>query len=176
MVARLTRWLFAIWRRLWPCCVALDGGVVEDQRIPADVPAFEPGPPHAGAHPLDDQVAFEFGDSADDDHNGPAQRAAGVELFSEADVLDVEPVELVQHLEEVLHRPGDPVGGPDQHDVELAAAGIAHHGIESWPAGLRAADRVGILLDDLIAALLGHLVQVVELRFGVLVEGADPHI
>ena len=153
-----------------------DGGAIEDQGFPTDVPAFKLGPPHAGSHSLDNETAFEFGDRPDDDHNRPAQWAAGVELFSEADVFDVEPVQLVQHLEEVPHRPGDPVGGPDQHDVELAAAGIAHHGIESWPAGLRSTDRVGILLDDLIAALLGHLVEVVELRFGVLVEGADPHI
>src|ERR1035438_3141062 len=33
--------------------VALDCGVVQDQRISTDVLAFEPGAPHAGAHPLD---------------------------------------------------------------------------------------------------------------------------
>ena len=68
--------------------VSLDCGVVQYQRIAADVLAFEPGAPHAGAHPLDDQVAFQFGDGADDDHDGPAQRAAGIDIFPEADVLD----------------------------------------------------------------------------------------
>ena len=68
--------------------VLLDGGVVQYQRSSADVLAFEPGAPHAGAHPFDDQVAFQFGDGADDDHDGPAQRAAGIDIFPEADVLD----------------------------------------------------------------------------------------
>jgi hypothetical protein len=34
--------------------VSLDGSVVEDQRISADVLVFEAGAPHAGAHSLDD--------------------------------------------------------------------------------------------------------------------------
>jgi hypothetical protein len=68
-----------------------------------------PGAPHAGAYPLDDQVAFQLGDSADDDDDGPAQRSAGVDVLPEADELDLQPVQLVQNIEEVLHRPGDSV-------------------------------------------------------------------
>src|SRR5664280_2820987 len=89
--------------------VSLDGGMVQLQWIAADVPAFEAGAPHAGADPLDDQIAFQFGHRADDHHDSPAQRAAGVDLLAEADVLDVEPAQLVQHVKEVLHRSGDPV-------------------------------------------------------------------
>ncbi len=129
----------------------------------SDVPAFETSAPHAGAHPLDDQVAFELGDGADDDDDGAAQRAAGVDLFAEADELDAEPVQLVEHFEEVPDRAGDPIGSPDQDHIEAAAAGIPHHLIETRPARLRAADPVCILLHDLIAALSGHLAQVVQL-------------
>ena len=68
--------------------IAKDGFTIEIERPAADVTSFEPGAPHAGAHPLDDQVAFEFGDGADDDDDGPAQRAAGVDLLAEADELD----------------------------------------------------------------------------------------
>jgi len=68
---------------------------------------FEPCAPHAGAHPFDDQVAFEFGDGADDHHNGAAQRAARVDLLTEADELDVQSIELVEHLQEVPRRAGD---------------------------------------------------------------------
>src|ERR1022692_3606821 len=78
--------------------VTMDGGAVEDQGLPSDVPAFELGPPHAGAHPLDDEAALEFSDCTDDDHNGPAEWAAGVDLFAEADELDVHPVKLIQQL------------------------------------------------------------------------------
>jgi hypothetical protein len=88
---------------------SLDGEVIEDQRSSADSLSFEPGAPHAGAHPLDDQVTFQFGDSTDDDYDGPAQRAAGIDILPEADVLDLEPVKLVEDIEEVFHRPGDPV-------------------------------------------------------------------
>jgi hypothetical protein len=54
-----------------------DGDSIEDQGLPSDVSTFELGPPHAGAHPLDDQAAFEFGDCADDYDDRPAQRPAG---------------------------------------------------------------------------------------------------
>jgi hypothetical protein len=53
--------------------------------IAADVLAFETGAPHAGAHPFDDEVALQLSDGADDNHDGPAQRAAGVDLFAETD-------------------------------------------------------------------------------------------
>ena len=56
---------------------------------------FEPGAPHAGAHSLDDQTAFQFCNRSDDDHDGPAQRAAGVDVFPEGDVLDVQTGEFI---------------------------------------------------------------------------------
>ena len=42
------------------------------ERPSADVAAFEAGSPHAGADALNDQVAFELGDGADDHYDGPA--------------------------------------------------------------------------------------------------------
>ena len=133
---------------------ALAAAAVEQDRLPIefeppapDVPAFEPGPAHAGSDPLDNQVAFELGDGPDDDDNGAAQRAAGVDLLAEADELDVEMVQLVKHFEEVFHRAGNPVRGPDQDHFEATAAGILHaarpprnhHGIrdggDGFPAG-----------------------------------------
>ena|ERR1035441_5025726 len=52
--------------------VSKDGDSIEYQGFPANVPTFELGPPHAGAHPLDDETAFELCDGADDDHDRPA--------------------------------------------------------------------------------------------------------
>ena len=153
-----------------------DGVPIERERLPSDVPAFEFGAPHPGPYPLDDQVALELGDGPDDDHDSSAERSAGVDLFAEADELDVEPVQLIEHLQEVLDRPGDTIRSPYQDDVEASPAGIPHQGIESRTLGFGPTDPVGILLNDLIATLLGHLVQVVELGLGVLVEGGDSHI
>ena len=107
--------------------VALDGGTVKYQRLAADLLTFETGAPHTGAHPLDDQAAFEFRDGADDHNDGPTQRTGGVDVLSERDVFDVDPVEFIQNIEEVLRRPGDPIGCPNQDDVESARAlGKAH--------------------------------------------------
>ena len=58
-----------------------DGATIYVQRPASDMPALELGAPHAGAHPLDDQVAFQLGDGADDDHHRPAQRAARCRYF-----------------------------------------------------------------------------------------------
>ena len=74
---------------------AQDGGAIEDQGFPSDVPAFELGPPHAGTHSLDNEAALELGDGADDNHDRSSQRTAGVDLLPEADELDVELVELI---------------------------------------------------------------------------------
>jgi len=53
--------------------VAQDGFAIEIECRTADVPAFEPGPAHAGANSLHDQIAFELGDGSDDhdDWRGP---------------------------------------------------------------------------------------------------------
>ena len=51
---------------LTTAAVEIDGCLVQLQRPAADALSFEPGAPHAGAHSLDDQVAFEFCDRADD--------------------------------------------------------------------------------------------------------------
>src|ERR1019366_8967199 len=86
-----------------------DCGPVEIKGSASDVAAFEASAPHAGAHSLDDQVAFQFGDGADDDHDSPAQRTTGVDVLPERDVFDLQPAEFVQYFEEVFYRPGDPV-------------------------------------------------------------------
>ena len=156
--------------------IAEDGFAVEFQGPAADVASLEAGAPHPGADPLDDEIAFEFGDGGDDHVDGTPQWAAGVDLLSEADELDAVAVQLVKHFEVMLHRAGDPVRGPDQNDVEASAACVRHHGIKSRPAGLYAGDFVCELGNDLQAALSRHLTQVVKLGLGVLIDAGDPHI
>ena len=69
-----------------------------------------------------------------------------------------------------------PIAGPDQHHIEAAAAGIDHQLIEPRPAGPGAGDLVGVLVHDLVAALLGQLAQIVQLAFRVLVQSRHPQI
>ena len=39
-----------------------DSNPVDLEWTLADMPALQPGPPHAGAHPFDDKVALQLGD------------------------------------------------------------------------------------------------------------------
>ena len=82
--------------------VFLDSCVIEYQWVAADVLAFVACAPHSGAHAFHYKVAFEFGDGADDDNDSPSQRTGSVDVLSEADVFDVEAVELVEDIEEVF--------------------------------------------------------------------------
>jgi hypothetical protein len=144
---------------------------IKNQWLAPDLPPFEPSTAHAGPDPLDDQVTFQLGDSADDDHDRPAQRTAGVDLLSEADELDVDPIQLVEDFQKMPHRTCDPIASPDQDNVELPAARIPHQIVEARPAGFNPADPVRVFSNDLEAALSGHLTQVMDLRLRVLIDG-----
>jgi hypothetical protein len=134
-----------------------------------DTPAFELRSPHAGTNTLDNKVTFELGDGSDDDHHRSAQWSTGVDVLAEADELDVEMGQLVEHFQEVPRRTGDTIEGPDQHDVEVTAAGIGEQPIETWTLRLGATDLVGIFLNDLEATLCGHRAQIMGLGLGMLI-------
>ena len=78
--------------------VPTDGYAIKFQRRASDVLTFKARPPHAGTDSLDDQAAFQFCDGSDDHHYGAAQRAAGIDIFPEADILDPYSVELIKHI------------------------------------------------------------------------------
>ena len=122
---------------------------VDIERPPADVPPFQPGAAHSCRYPFDDEIPFEFCDGADDDHDGPSERGAGIKILAEADELDVEMVEFVEHLEEVSNGPGDPVRGPYQQHLEAAAACVPKELIETRATSLRPGDPISVLGDDL---------------------------
>src|SRR5665213_3028492 len=82
---------------------------IDLDRTSSDMPALQPGATHACPYPFDDEVAFQLGDRSDDDDDGPAERAAGIDALPEADELDAETIEFVQHFKEVPDGPGDPV-------------------------------------------------------------------
>ena len=51
--------------------VPQDGGVIKLERLAPDMTAFEPSAAHPGPAPLDDEIALQLGDGADDDHDRP---------------------------------------------------------------------------------------------------------
>jgi len=69
--------------------ISLDSGTVQHKGSSADSLPVETGAPNAGTYSLDDERAFEFGNGADDDYDGTAQRAAGVDIFSERHIFDI---------------------------------------------------------------------------------------
>jgi len=95
---------------------------------------------------------------------------ASVDLLAEADELDAQVIELGQDVKKVLHASGQPVGGPDQQNVEVAPTGSGQHLIEPGAAGAGAGDAVGIFGRDLKAALASQLAQVPDLGFRMLIK------
>src|SRR5665213_4380292 len=65
---------------------------IEIEWLAANMAAFELGATHAGTHPLDDQVSFEFRNGANNHYDRPTQRAPGVDLLAKADKLDIDPI------------------------------------------------------------------------------------
>ena len=156
--------------------IAEDRFAIKIKWAASDVSAFEPRSAHAGTDSLDNEVAFELSDGSDDDYEGAAQRAAGVDLLAEADELYIDTLQFIEHFKEVLHRPGDPVRCPDQDHIEASAAGIAHQFVQPGAFGLRPGDPIGILLHDLVTALSSHLAEIMKLGLGMLIQARDPHI
>ena len=134
------------------------------------------GATHAGTDPFDDQVTFQLGDRTEDDNDGAAQRAGRVDVFAEADELDAETAELVQHFQIMANRTGDAVPSPDHHHVKLAAASVCHELIEAGTLSFGAADPVSVFVNDLQPSLLGKGMQIVALGFGMLVDGRNTQV
>ena len=82
--------------------VIFDGSAIELERPASDVLTLKLGAPHAGAHTFNYKAALQLSDGSDDDDDGTAQWAAGVDVFPEGDVLDLQPVQLVEHFKEVF--------------------------------------------------------------------------
>jgi len=134
------------------------------------MPALQPGAAHPCPYPFDDEVAFQFRDGADDDDDGPSQRATGIEVLPKTYELDLQMVEFIQHFEEVPDGSSDSVRGPHQDHLEPAAAGIPKQIVEARPASLGPGDAIGVLDHDLKTALLCHRAEVMKLGS----QGAGP--
>src|ERR1035438_10222725 len=75
---------------------------IDVEWLAADMAAFEFSAAHASPDPLDYQTAFKFGHRRDDgDDDGAARWAARIQLLTEADELDVDMAEFVQHFEKM---------------------------------------------------------------------------
>jgi hypothetical protein len=147
--------------------------MIDVEPWPADMLTFKLGSPHASPDALHYQVAFQFSDGADDDDDGAAQWTAGVDVFPEADELDAEVIQFIQHFQEVADRTGQSVEGPDHDYVETAMVGIFHQLIKPGPPGPGTRDLIDVFFEDSETTLLNQLNEVIALSFGMLVQAAD---
>ncbi len=74
---------------------------------------------HAGAHPLDDGIALEFGHDADGSRRRHAPAVRKYRPLRE--IWRTRPIEVRALLEELPCRSGDEIAGPDQNDFEATA-------------------------------------------------------
>ena len=99
MLDRETRYCVANSARLSPRARSLTtASRSTSERFTTDPLSLELGAPHAGAHPLDDQIAFQLGDTADDHRDRPTEWPGCINIFPEADELHIQMGQLVENL------------------------------------------------------------------------------
>ena len=67
------------------------------------------------------------------------------------------------------HRPSHTVEGPHEYGIEFVPVGISQQLIKARTFLLGARYLVSVFLDDLIATLLRHFPQIIQLCLGMLV-------
>jgi hypothetical protein len=94
------------------------------QRGTTNSSSFQFRSPHAGSNSLDDKTIFELGYRADNHDYRPAEWASRVNIFAQANELDAEMSQLVEHFQEMANASRHPIEGSNEHDVEAMAPSI----------------------------------------------------
>src|SRR5271166_5696196 len=149
---------------------ALDGGGLSGAQLGLAAPgaAAGAGGVQALAGALDDQLALELIDRAEDMEDEPPGRRGRVDLLLQDDQADAALAQLAGEREQVLQRPhraGQP--GDDQH---VAFAQVGQRLVELGAGGELAEGGVG---EDLVASVGG---QVIDLAVVVLAAGGHPRV
>jgi hypothetical protein len=97
---------------------------------------------------------------------------SGVDIFAQANELDVEMAQFVEHFQEMANASRHPIERGYKHDVEAMPPSISQQLIES--RSLRSAPRndVCVFVGNFISILFGHFAQVEQLCFKMLVSSA----
>ena len=152
------------------CVHAADGGGLPGVQLglAAAGAAAGPGGVQALAGALDDQLALELIDRAEDVEDQPPGRRGRVDLLLQDDQAGAALAQLVGQREQVLQRPhraGQP--GDDEH---VARAQVGQGLVELGAGGVLAGGGVG---EDLLAPVGG---QVIDLAVVVLAAGGHPRV
>lgn len=121
---------------------------------------------HAVDHAVDDDVAFEFGEHAEQLQQHPAHGGGSVDRFGRGSEHDFRRVEFVEQFHKVAQTPRESIHAIDQQDVNHTCAGCRQCLLQAGSVGVRAGRVVGESF-DLSPSGLGFDVGVetVVLRF-----------
>src|SRR5271165_1657194 len=149
---------------------AADGGglAVVQLGLAAARAAAGPGRGQALPGALDDQLALELIDRAEEMEHQPALRRGGVDLLLQDDQADAALAQLVGEGEQVLEGPHG--AGQPGDDEDVAGAQVGECPVELGAGGVLAGGGVG---EDLLAPAGG---QVIDLAVVVLAAGGHPRV
>ena len=149
---------------------AADGGGLAGVQLGLAAAGAAAGPGRGQALPgaLDDQLALELIDRAEEMEHQPPLRGGGVDLLFQDDQADAALAQLVGEGEQVLEGPHG--AGQPGDDEDVAGAQVGQGLVELGAGGVLAGGGVG---EDLLAPVGG---QVIDLAVVVLAAGGHPRV
>ena len=152
-------------------------GVINVERRTPNAAALKFCSAHTGADTFDYEGPLQFRDGRNDDNDCSTQSTFGVDSFTLGEKLYAKFVQLIENLKEMLSTPGKTIARPHQNRVELVTICVLEELIQRWAADLGSAHTlIDILLNDLIAALLGKRPQFDSLAFRMLINRGHSQI
>jgi hypothetical protein len=111
----------------------------------------------AGEYALSDYAPFEFSHCGNYGEHGRTHWRGCVQRLLVGNEVDSERAEFFQSQDQLFDTTGEAVEPPNRHDIESAAAGIDHEGVQPWPSFLSPAGPIGIHTVERPAALRNQL-------------------
>jgi hypothetical protein len=124
---------------------------------PPNVLALRLGARHAGLNPLGNEGTLELREASHDPEDQLALRCRGIGAFALTDEIDAQGAELLEGIDQLLHRAREAVVAPDQQNIEPALAGRIQQALILGPRAM--IDGMGWMMDGM--GLIGLLVFVV---------------
>ena len=104
---------------------------VDAERRSTDSSAFQLRSAHSCSNPFDDQTFLKLRNRTHNHDYRTAQRASRVNIFAQANELDVEVAQFVEYFQEMANASRHPIERRNEHDVEAMSPSICQQLIEA---------------------------------------------
>jgi hypothetical protein len=151
--------------------VSNDFCTVNVERRTTNSSAFQFRSTHSSPDALDNERALQLGNRTDNHDYRTAQRASRVDIFAQADELDVEVAQFVEHFQEMADTPCHSIESSNEHDIEAMPPSIHQQLIEARSFRSGTGNNACVFVRNFVSALLCHFAEVVKLRLRMLVRG-----